>query len=376
MSWKILLSPPDVGLLEQEYVLRALQSGWIAPAGPDLDAFEAELAERAGVGHAVGLSSATAGLHLALVEWGVRAGDVVVVPTLTFAATVNAVRYVGAQPHLVDCDPVTGNLDPALLAQALDRLAAQGRRVGAVLTVDLFGRCVDYTRVGSLLAERGIPLLCDAAESFGASHAGRPAGCFGAASVVSFNGNKVMTTSGGGVLLTDDAEHAAHVRKLATQAREPVAHYEHTEVGYNYRLSNILAALGRAQLSRLEEMIDRRRHWRHCYRQLLAGVAGVSVLGGGRDDDDNCWLTVVVVDEQQAGWSASHLAETLGTSHIETRQVWKPMHLQPVNRDCSTTLDGSAEYLFDHGLVLPSGSAMSESDFDLVAEAIGTVTQR
>ena len=229
-------------------MLAALRSGWVAPAGPDLAAFETEVAERVGVSHAVGLASGTAALHLALVSWGVGPGDVVPVPTLTFAATVNAIRYVGAEPHFVDSDPETGNMSAELLSQAVDHLRAADRRVPVIVPVDLLGKCADYDEIEKIASDAGARLLCDAAEAFGASYRGRPAGSIGDASVLSFNGNKIMTTSGGGMLLTEDGELAAHVRKLSTQAREPVAHYEHTEIGYNYRLSNILAALGRAQL--------------------------------------------------------------------------------------------------------------------------------
>jgi dTDP-4-amino-4,6-dideoxygalactose transaminase len=208
--------------LEQEFVLRAMQSGWVAPAGPDLDAFESEVAERVGVSHAVGLSSGTAALHLALVSWGVGPGDVVPVSTFTFAATVNAIRYVGAEPHFVDCDESTGNMNPALLEQAVSQIRADGRSIPVVIPVDMLGKCVEYDAISEVVNPCGAKLLCDAAESFGATFEGRPAGSFGDASVLSFNGNKIMTTSGGGTLLTDDATLATHVRKLSTQAREPV----------------------------------------------------------------------------------------------------------------------------------------------------------
>ncbi len=370
MSFKILLSPPDVGELEQQYVLAAMQSGWVAPAGPDLDAFEREVAERVGVEYAVGLSSGTAALHLALVSWGVGPGDVVPVSTFTFAATVNAIRYVGAEPWLVDCDPVTGNIDPALLEQALDEIAAAGKRIGAIIPVDMLGKCVDYTAITKIAADRGVRLLSDAAEAFGATHAGRPAGSFGDASVLSFNGNKVMTTSGGGMLLTSDGGLAQHVRKLSTQAREPVAHYEHTEVGYNYRLSNILAALGRAQLTRLDSMIARRREWRRRYRQLLGGQPGVRILGGEDDSEDNCWLTAIVVDPAKSSWTVGDLGAALGASGIESRPVWKPMHRQPVCADLPSTINGSSDQIFANGLTLPAGSGMTDGDFDSIAGVI------
>lgn len=369
----ILLSAPDVGELEQEYVLRAMRSGWIAPAGPDLTAFEEEVAERVGVAHAVGLASGTSALHLALVSWGVGPGDVVPVSTLTFAATVNAIRYVGAEPHFVDSDEESGNMSPALLERAIETLHAAGRSVPVVIPVDLLGKAVDYTAISEICVGAGARLLADAAESFGASWRGRPAGSFGDASVISFNGNKIMTTSGGGMLLTNDQRLADHVRKLSTQAREPVAHYEHLEVGYNYRLSNLLAALGRAQLTRLDDMIKRRREWRERYRALFADSPGVRILGGANDSEDNCWLTAIVVDPEQSMWTAAELGDALTAARIESRPIWKPMHLQPVSAGLEGTLDRTSERIFDDGLTLPAGSAMSDDDFVRIADVIREV---
>jgi dTDP-4-amino-4,6-dideoxygalactose transaminase len=373
MSFRVLLSTPDVGELEQDYVLKAMKSGWVAPAGPDLDAFEAEMAARVGRAHGVALSSGTAALHLALVSWGVGPGDVVPVSTLTFAATVNAIRYVGAEPYFVDSETESGNLSVALLDQALTSLLSAGRRVPCVVPVDLLGKCVDYTALLEVARRHGVRVLADAAEALGARHAGRPAGAFGDAAVLSFNGNKIMTTSGGGMLVTDDEHLAAHVRKLSTQAREPVAHYEHTEVGYNYRLSNLLAALGRAQLTRLDEMIGRRRVWRERYRDLVAGMPGCRVLGGATDADDNCWLTAVVIDPDRAEVTASELHRRFVDAGVESRPLWKPMHRQPVYAGWDGLLDGTSDELFARGLTLPSGSAMTESDFSYVTDVLESV---
>ncbi|MEU5938161.1 aminotransferase class I/II-fold pyridoxal phosphate-dependent enzyme [Micromonospora sp. NPDC047548] len=359
MTGRILLSPPDVGILEESYIVDALRSGWVAPVGPDVEAFEREVAERVGCGHAVALSSGTAGLHLALLAIGVRPGDVVVVPTLTFVATANAVVYTGAEPVFVDCEPATGNLDPDLLAELLRDLRAGGRRVAAVLPVDMFGACADYTRILPLCAEAEVPIVADAAESLGASHVGRAAGSFGRAGVFSFNGNKIITTSGGGMLVSDDADLVALCRYLSTQARQPVPHYEHTDVGYNYRLSNLLAAVGRAQLRRLDDMMARRRQLRELYAKLFAAIPGVRVLAD-EDATANCWLTTIVVDPAAAGWRAAELGAHLGAQDIETRPVWKPMHLQPVFAGRRALLSGTAERLFTDGLTLPSGSAMTE----------------
>ncbi|MEO3744532.1 aminotransferase class I/II-fold pyridoxal phosphate-dependent enzyme [Plantactinospora sp. B5E13] len=365
----MLLSPPDIGPLEESYLIRALRSGWVAPAGPELDAFEAEMAARVGTAEAVAVSSGTAALHLALLALGVGPGQTVLVPTLTFVATANAVVYTGAEPVFVDCDPATGNVDVDLVEELLTELRREGRAVGAVVPVDMFGACVDYQRLLPVCAAAGVPVVEDAAEALGAAHRGRAAGSFGRVGVLSFNGNKIMTTSGGGMLVTDDTALAARCRYLSTQARQPVAHYEHTDVGYNYRLSNLLAALGRAQLRRLDGMIDRRRRLRERYAKLFAATPGVHLLADG-DPGANCWLTTIVVDPGQAGWQAAELARHLAEQEIETRPVWKPMHLQPVFADARSRLTGAAQRLFADGLNLPSGSGLTEAQTTRVMSAV------
>jgi dTDP-4-amino-4,6-dideoxygalactose transaminase len=363
MTERVYLSPPDVGDLEKQYLMEALDSGWIAPLGPQVDAFEAELAAYCDRAHCVALSSGTAALHLGLIVLGVGSGDVVVTSSMTFAATANAIAYTGAQPVFVDADG-TGNMNPELLLEALADLADDGHPAKVVLPVDLIGKVVDHARIDPLAAEFGAEVLCDAAESLGATRAGRPAAAFGRAAILSFNGNKVMTTSGGGALVTDDEAMATRVRHLATQARQPVVHYEHTEIGYNYRLSNLLAALGRAQLSRLDGMIERRRQHRLHYRELFAGVPGVTPFGepsgtGGGDTRDNFWLTTVLVDAATAGFTAEDLRLALAREGIEARPLWKPMHLQPVFAGARSYVDGTSERLFRTGLSLPSGSALN-----------------
>ncbi len=367
---RIYMSSPDVGQREEDAVVAAMRSGWIAPLGPDVDAFERELADRVGVAHGVALSSGTAALHLALLTAGVTRGDVVVTSTMTFAATTNAIVYTGAEPYFVDADPRTGNLDPALLRQALTELRDAGERVAAIVPVDLLGKAVDYTAIVALAEEFGVPVIADAAESLGATHAGKSAGSFGRASIVSFNGNKIMTTSGGGMLLTDDAEFANHVRYLATQARQPVVHYEHTDVGYNYRMSNLLAALGRAQLSRLDEMIARRREMRELYKDLFAEVDGVEVFGAEGDEDDNVWLTSIIIDQSVTGWAPQDLSAALSADDIESRPLWKPMHVQPVFQGSRGIINGSSETLFERGLTLPSGSALTDEQRERVTSKI------
>lgn len=370
MTERIYMSSPDVGEAEEQAVVAAMRSGWIAPLGPDVDAFERELAERVGVSHAVALSSGTAALHLGLLTVGVGAGDVVLTSSMTFAATANAIVYTGAEPYFIDADPATGNMDPALLREALVELRDAGESVAAIVPVDLLGKAVDYTAILAIADEFDVPVVADAAESLGATHAGRAAGSFGRASIVSFNGNKIMTTSGGGMLLTDDADLAQHVRYLATQARQPVVHYEHTDIGYNYRMSNLLAALGRAQLARLDEMIARRREMRELYKQLFADVDGVEVFGADGDEADNVWLTSILVDSAVTGWQPSELAAALAVDDIESRPLWKPMHAQPVFDGARSRTSGASEALFARGLTLPSGSALTAPQRERVVTAI------
>ncbi|ADU07751.1 aminotransferase class I/II-fold pyridoxal phosphate-dependent enzyme [Micromonospora aurantiaca] len=371
MTGRIYLSPPDVGPLEESYVLRAIRSGWVAPLGPEVEAFEREVAERVGAKHALALNSGTSALHLALLVLGAGPGSVVVAPTMTFAATANAAVYTGAEPVFVDCDPATGNMDVSALAEMLDMLTRAGEKVAAVLVADMFGTCADYDELLPVCEAAGAPVVEDAAQALGATYRGRPAATFGRLNALSFNGNKIITTSGGGMLLSDDEALLARCRHLATQAREPVPHYEHVDVGYNYRLSNLLAALGRAQLHRLDGMMRRRRLLRERYAKLFSGVPGVRLLGDG-DEGSNCWLTSIVVDPERTGWSAAELGAHLAARDIETRHVWKPMHRQPVFAGCRAVVTGASDRLFAQGLTLPSGSAL---DDDRLARVVGAVEQ-
>lgn len=370
---RIHLSKAVATEVEEQYVLDALRSGWVAPLGPQVDAFEREIAERVGVGHALALSSGTAALHLALLGLGAGPGTVVVVPSMTFAASAMPVVYTGATPVFVDAEE-NGNLDASLMLEAIDTLRAEGATVAAAMSVDLFGRCADYDDLLPGLRARGIPLVEDAAEALGAAYHGRPAGSFGEVSALSFNGNKILTTSGGGMLLSDDRAAIERARYLSTQARLPVDHYEHVDVGYNYRLSNILAALGRAQLTRLDAMIARRREIRLTYAAALAGIPGVRVLGrpaeGRGDDEDNCWLTCIDIDPETGVTPQAMIAE-LDRHDIEARRLWKPMHLQPVFATARAFVTGAAGRLFDQGVTLPSGSALTDEE---IARVVSVVT--
>ena len=376
---RIYMSSPDVGQAEEDALVRAIRSGWVAPLGPEVDGFEAELAAYVERGHAVALSSGTGALHLALLAMGVQPGSVVVTSSMTFAATTNAITYCGATPVLVDSDE-SGNLDPALVEKAVADQLAHGATVSAIVPVDLLGKVADHAAIALVAGEHDIPLVVDAAESLGATRAGRPAGSAGDCALVSFNGNKIRTTSGGGALLTDDGDFAQRIRYLATQARQPAPHYEHTEIGFNYRMSNLLAGLGRAQLARLPEMIERRREWRRRYRDLFADVAGVELFGSpdGVDDPvdhDNFWLTSIMVDTDQTGWGTDALRLHLEKQQIESRPLWKPMHLQPVFAHLPAYTNGTSERLFRTGLSLPSGSALTSQQFERVAQAIRAFTK-
>jgi dTDP-4-amino-4,6-dideoxygalactose transaminase len=358
---RIYLSPPDVGEEERKSLLAALDSGWVAPTGPDLDAFEAELSAHVGR-HAVALSSGTGALHLALIIAGVQPGDRVLLSTLTFAATANVVRYVGAEPVFVDSDRTSWNMDPDLLAQALEDARAQGHRYAAVIVVDLYGQCADYDRISALCAEHDVLLIEDAAEAIGATYQVRPAGSFGEMAVFSFNGNKMITTSGGGAFLTHRQDWADKARFLATQARDPAPHYQHSELGYNYRLSNLLAAVGRAQLAGLERKVNIRRAHNAAYRDALGDIAGIEFMPEAPGCRSTFWLTVLTIDPTIVGRTAEDVRLHLESLDIEARPVWKPMHLQPLYEGCEIVRGQVSQKLFEQGLCLPSGSSLSPNE--------------
>ncbi|MEZ4238047.1 MAG: aminotransferase class I/II-fold pyridoxal phosphate-dependent enzyme [Myxococcota bacterium] len=359
---RVYLSPPHMGADERELLLSAFDSNWIAPLGPHVDAFEREVAEVTATPHAAALSSGTAALHLALILLGVGPGDKVVTSTLTFAATANAVRYLGAEPVFVDVTPVGWTMDPARLEQALADLEGRGTPAKAVVTVDLYGQVCDHAAIDAVCAPRGVPVIEDAAEALGSTRDGRPAGSFGALAALSFNGNKIITTSGGGMLLGHDAQQIAKARFLATQARDPAPHYQHSEVGYNYRLSNLLAAVGRGQLRVLPERVAARRANREAYVAALGDLPGVSFLEDPPGVRSNAWLTVLTVDAARLGVDREALRLALEADDIESRPVWKPMHLQPVFAGCPRYGGEVSEALFRDGLCMPSGSSLTEDD--------------
>jgi len=368
------LSAPFVVQEDLEAVSNALASGWVAPVGPHLLAFEQSVANFVGTEHAVALSSGTAAIHLGLLAMGVQPGDVILTSTLTFAATAFPARYVGARILLADVDS-DWNLDVECVSRAIDFAKRKLKPIRVVIPVDLYGRCADYQNLMPLFNDAGITVLEDAAEALGAKSEGTQAGAFGDVGVFSFNGNKIITSSGGGMLLTNDGEIASHVRKMSTQARERVHWYEHREVGYNYRLSNILAALGNSQFDRLDSIVEAKRRIRSLYAQNLAGLEGVRI----KDSDNqntNAWLSIMILDESQRAGLRDHVYTDLHDLGYECRFIWKPLHEQPTFKDCSAFLNGNAAAAFERGLCLPSSVGMSEEDVEQVCNSIiQTVTR-
>lgn len=373
---RIYLSPPHMGERERELLLDAFDSNWIAPLGPHVDAFERELAAEVGVAEAAALSSGTAALHLALHILKVGRDDRVFVSNFTFAASTNVIRYVGAEPVLIDCDRSTWNMCPDLLAEALEAAAKSNRLPRAVIVVDLYGQCADYDRLIPLCAAYDIPVIEDAAEALGATYKGAPAGSLAACGVVSFNGNKIITTSGGGMLVSDDRGMVEQSRYLATQAREPVAHYEHTTVGFNYRMSNLLAAVGRGQLEMLNQRVaKRRRNFAH-YHDALAAVAGVTFMPEAETGRSNRWLTCLTLSPPWPVDARDQVIATLARHNIEARPLWKPMHLQPVFADCTVFGGSISADLFSKGLCLPSGSALTEVQLATISDLVSSTAPR
>lgn len=372
---RVYLSPPDVGPEERRMLLEAFDSNWIAPTGPDIDAFEQEMGEKIGVAHAVAVSSGTAALHLALLLAGVKAGDDVLIPSFTFIASAAAVTYLGARPVFVDCSEGSWNVDPDLVEELLNERARVGRLPSALVTVDLYGEMADYERLESLCRHFGVELVEDSAEALGATYLGRAAGSFGAAGVFSFNGNKIITTSGGGMLVTGSREIADCARHLANQAREPVVHFEHRTVGYNYRLSNLLAALGRAQLRGLEDRVERRARIDSQYVRALADLPGISFMPRTDEGTSNYWLTCILIEPESFGTDRERVRLALEAADIESRPTWKPLHIQPAFAELGLVGSGHCARVFDRGLCLPTGSSLSSEDQTRVIEVISGLSR-
>ena len=370
---RIHLSVPHLGPREAVHVGEAFASNWISSVGPQLDAFERAFAARLGR-PCVAVASGTAAIHLGLRALGVGPGDEVLVSDLTFAASVNPIRYLGATPVLVDSDRETWTMSPALLAEALEARARRGRRPRAVVVVDLYGQCADLDPILATCRRHGVPVLEDAAEALGATYQGRPAGALGDVAAFSFNGNKIITTSGGGMLVARE-DHVARARHWATQARAPRAEYHHEELGYNYRLSNVLAGIGLGQLALLEERVAQRRAVFERYRAGLAGVPGLTPMPEAPYGTATRWLSCFLVDAPALGATRDDLLAALGSADVEARPVWKPMHLQPLYASCEVIDGRVGADLYARGICLPSSSSLATEDQDRVIAVIRGVAR-
>lgn len=369
---RIYLSPPHLGRHELNYLHKAVEDNWVAPIGPNLTGFEADLCAFTGVGHAVALTSGTAAIHLGLLLLGVGPGDEVLCPSFTFVATANPIVYCGATPVFVDSEADTWNICPERLREAITDRIGRGKKPKALILVHLYGMPAKLDELLAVAQEFEVPVLEDAAEALGARYRGRPLGSFGQVSVFSFNGNKILTTSGGGALLTPDAGLAQKALFLATQAKDPAPHYQHSQIGYNYRLSNLLAGIGRGQMELLEDRVKRRREIFNWYKENLAGLPGLAVAPATEPAGShaNRWLTTILLAPAETAATPETLRQHLETRHIESRPLWKPLHLQPLFAEAPSYGGAVCADLFARGLCLPSGTAMTDDDLRRVAKAV------
>ncbi len=360
---RILMSVPHMGAQEEVFVREAFATNWLSTVGPNIDAFEKEFCDLLGLepGCALALGSGTAAIHLGLRLLGVGPGDEVLAPTLTFVASVNPVGWLGARTTFIDSERASWNMDPALLAQVLDARAREGRLPRAVIVVHLYGQSADLDAIFEVCARHGVPVLEDAAEALGTQYKGKPVGTRAPVSTFSFNGNKIITTTGGGMLVARDRAAVEKARFWSTQARNPGIAYDHTEVGYNYRLSNVLAGIGRGQLMVLEDRVRRRREIAFRYRDALADIPALSLMPQASFGRHTNWLSVLLVDGA-GGPDRDALIRALNDANVESRPVWKPMHLQPLFRDSETVGGDVAADLFARGICLPSSSNLTEDE--------------
>lgn len=370
MSDRIYLSPPHMSGKEVEFIQQAFEDNWIAPAGPHLAEFERQFCEYTGAKYAVALSSGTAAIHLSLITIDVKPGDEVFVSTLTFSGSVNPIVYMGAKPIFIDSDTSSWNMDPNLLEIALTQKAKSGKLPKAVIPVHLYGQSADMDAIMSICDRFGVTVIEDAAEALGSNYNNRHPGTIGRIGAFSFNGNKIITTSGGGMLVSDDKVLVDHVRKLSSQAREPVPYYEHTEIGYNYRMSNILAAIGCGQLTVIEDRVSRKREIYDFYKENLSQLLGLSFVDEMPYGRHTRWLTVMLVDSTKFGADREQIRLKLEEHNIESRSMWKPMHRQPVFQSYEKVGGAVAELLFEQGLCLPSGTAMTDNQLERVVSII------
>jgi len=374
MNSKIWLSSPHMSGNEMKYIDEAFKTNWIAPLGPNVTAFENELAEYLNIGHVAVLTSGTAAIHLALIILGVKRGDDVIASSFTFSATVNPIAYLGANPVLIDSSEETWNMSPELLEKAITDSLAKGKKPKAIIIVHLYGMPAKIVDLIGIAKKYDIPVVEDAAEALGSRYNGKACGTFGDIGILSFNGNKIITTSGGGALVSANQDYVKKARFLATQARDLAPHYQHSQIGYNYRMSNVLAGIGRGQLEVVEERVLQRRAIFDFYFKNMNHFKGISFVQENPAAYTNRWLTTIIVDPKITnGISCDDLHKVLESDNIETRPLWKPMHLQPIFRNCSAYTNGVSEKLFKFGLCLPSGSNMNEKDLNRVLIQINKV---
>jgi dTDP-4-amino-4,6-dideoxygalactose transaminase len=375
MKPKIWLSSPHMGGNERNYVNEAFDTNWVAPLGPNVDGFEQDIAKflKEDVDVAA-LSSGTAGLHLALVLLGIQAGDEVICQSMTFSASANPIAYLGATPVFVDSETDTWNMSPQLLEEAIQDRIAKGKTPKAIIPVHLYGLPAKMDEILAIAVKYHIPVIEDAAEALGSHMNGKMCGTYGDISILSFNGNKIITTSGGGALVAHDKDIVAKTRFLSTQARDAAPHYEHSHIGYNYRLSNICAGIGRGQMEVLNTRIAQRRKIYDWYRSRLANIAGVSFTEEATGCFSNRWLTTILIDPVKTGGITRETVRlAFDAENIESRPLWKPMHLQPIFKSCPYYGEGVSDKLFENGLCLPSGSNLTEGDLDRISQVLNSI---
>ncbi|MGF1586960.1 MAG: DegT/DnrJ/EryC1/StrS family aminotransferase [Bacteroidales bacterium] len=385
MKSRIWLSSPHIQTSELKYIIEAFNSNWIAPLGPNVDGFEDDLRKYTAVKHSAVLTSGTAAIHLGLISLGVSPGDVVLCQSLTFSASANPIVYLAGIPVFIDSEPDTWNMSPVHMEKAIisclngkllinGGVAAKPVKPKAIIPVHLYGMPARMDEINSIAEKYDIPVLEDAAEALGSRYNDKPCGSLGILGVLSFNGNKIITTSGGGALLSNNEEYIKKARFLATQARDDAPHYQHSEIGYNYRMSNVLAGIGRGQMEVLDERVKQRRENNRLYREMLKSIDGISFLDEPDGHFSNYWLTTILVDPQKTGAiTREYIRQALEKENIEARPLWKPMHLQPVFSRYPFFGDGTSERLFETGLCLPSGSNLTDADFDRINKVFKSI---
>lgn len=368
---KVYLSSPHMSGREMKYMTEAFVQNWVAPLGPNVVDLDVEVAKQCGVKDAAVLNSGTAAIHLALIILGVGKGDEVLASTFTFCATINPIIYQGALPILIDCEPGTWNMDPVLLEEAIKDRMLKGKKPKAIIPVHLYGMPASMTKIMEVAERYEIPVIGDTAEALGSRYNGKPAASYGDMSIISFNGNKIITTSGGGALVSDNEEFILKARFLASQAKDKAPYYQHSQIGYNYRMSNILAGLGLGQFEVLEDRVRARRSNHFFYKENLAKFDGITLLEEPNQSYySNHWLTAILVDPAKTGTNIEFLQKEFEKNNIETRFLWKPMHLQPVFSHCPAYLNGNSEKFFNQGLCLPSGSNLTSKELNRVVTTL------